>query len=50
MVTKKQKPIVHTQKKSRRESKHNKDRHQTTKEQSKRRKEQRGSTKQPTSH
>lgn len=48
MVTKKQKPILHTQEKRRRESKHDKERHQTTKEGSKREKEQRASTKQPT--
>lgn len=47
MVTRKQKPILHTQEKGRRESEHDKERHQTTKEGSKREKEQRASTKQP---
>ena len=46
MVTTKQKPIVNTEKRKRTEYKHTtKASHQTTKEESKRRKEQTGTTK-----
>ena len=48
MVKIKQKPIVDTQKIMRKESKHNTiESHQSTREEGKRRKEQRGTTKQP---